>query len=109
MSCTWYRAQSGLILLINSSTPLRQVDGGYAFVGLTDNTLIGARDRLGIRPLIIGKKDGTYFLASETCALDIIDAEVFREVEPGEVVIISESGIEFVRAFPRSSLPPLHI
>lgn len=79
---------------------LRQIDGGYAFVGLTDKTLIGARDRLGIRPLVIGKKDNTYFLASETCALDIIDAEVFREVEPGEVVIISESGIEFVRAFP---------
>lgn len=79
---------------------LRQIDGGFAFVGLTNKKLIGARDRLGIRPLIIGKKDDMYFLASETCALDMIDAEVFREVEPGEVVIITESGIEFIRAFP---------
>ena len=79
---------------------IRQIDGGYAFVGLTNKKLIGARDRLGIRPLIIGKKDGMYLLASETCALDMIDAEVFREVEPGEVVVITESGIEFIRAFP---------
>ncbi len=79
---------------------LRQVDGGFAFVGLTNKKLIGARDRLGIRPLIVGKKDDTYFLASETCALDMIEAEVFRELEPGEVVIINESGIEFIRAFP---------
>lgn len=83
---------------------LRRIDGGFAFVGLTNKKLIGARDRLGIRPLIIGKKDDTYILASETCALDMIDAEVFREVEPGEVVIINESGIEFIRAFPK--VPP---
>ena len=80
---------------------LRKVDGGFAFVGLTNKELIGARDRLGIRPLIIGKKDDMYFLASETCALDMIDAEVFREEEPGEIVIINESGIEFIRAFPK--------
>ncbi|PHR91021.1 MAG: amidophosphoribosyltransferase [Robiginitomaculum sp.] len=85
---------------------LRQIDGGFAFVGLTNKKLIGARDRLGIRPLIIGKKDGMYLLASETCALDMIDAEVFREVEPGEVVIITESGIEFVRAFPETPARP---
>jgi amidophosphoribosyltransferase len=80
---------------------LRKVDGGFAFVGLTNKELIGARDRLGIRPLIIGIKDDTYILASETCALDMIDAKVFREVEPGEVVVINESGIEFIRAFPK--------
>ncbi|NNC36523.1 MAG: amidophosphoribosyltransferase [Hyphomonadaceae bacterium] len=80
---------------------LRKIDGGFAFVGLTNKELIGARDRQGIRPLIIGKKDDTYMLASETCALDMIDAEVFREVEPGEVVVINESGIEFIRAFPK--------
>ncbi|PHR54489.1 MAG: amidophosphoribosyltransferase [Robiginitomaculum sp.] len=79
---------------------IRQVDGGFAFIGLTNKTLIGARDRLGIRPLVIGKKDNMYVLASETCALDMIDAEFFREVEPGEVVIIHEGGIEFIRAFP---------
>jgi amidophosphoribosyltransferase len=83
---------------------LRKIDGGFAFVGLTNKELIGARDRQGIRPLIIGKKDDTYILASETCALDMIDAEIFREVEPGEVVVINEKGIKFFRAFPK--VPP---
>jgi len=83
---------------------IRQIDGGFAFVGLTNKKLIGARDRLGIRPLIVGKKDGMYLLSSETCALDMIDAEIFRELEPGEVVVITESGIEFIRAFPK--IPP---
>ena len=83
---------------------LRKIEGGFSFVGLTNKELIGARDRQGIRPLIIGKKDDMYFLASETCALDMIDAEIFREVEPGEIVIINESGIEFIRAFPE--VPP---
>lgn len=83
---------------------LREIEGGFAFVGLTNNTLFGARDRQGIRPLVIGKKDNTYMLASETCALDMIDAEFQREVEPGEIVIITEEGIESVRAFPE--VPP---
>jgi amidophosphoribosyltransferase len=85
---------------------LRQIDGGFAFVGITNKKLIGARDRHGIRPLIIGKKDGAYFLASETCALDMIEAEVFRELEPGEVVVITESGIDFIRAFPKTPHRP---
>ncbi len=85
---------------------LRQIDGGFSFVGLTNKKLIGARDRLGIRPLVIGKKDGAYLLASETCALDMIDAEFFREVEPGEVVVITKSGIEFIRAFPKTPQRP---
>jgi len=80
---------------------LRQIDGGFAFVGVTNKKLIGARDRLGIRPLVIGKKGGAYILASETCALDIIDAELVRELEPGEVVVITKDGIEFIRAFPK--------
>ncbi len=83
---------------------LRQVDGGFAFVGLTNKKLVGARDRLGIRPLVIGKKGGAYILASETCALDMIDAEFVRELEPGEVVVITKDGIEFIRAFPK--IPP---
>ncbi len=80
---------------------LRQIDGGFAFVGVTNKKLIGARDRLGIRPLVIGKKGDAYILASETCALDIIDAELVRELEPGEVVVITKDGIEFIRAFPK--------
>ncbi len=79
---------------------LRQIDGGYAFVGLTDNTLIGARDRLGIRPLLLGRLGDSYVLASETCAFDMIDAEFIREVEPGEVVAINADGIRSFRAFP---------
>jgi amidophosphoribosyltransferase len=95
-------ARSKRVSFVNKlKDALRRIDGGFAFVGLSNKELIGARDRLGIRPLIIGKKDDTYMLASETCALDMIDAEVFREVEPGEMVIISESGIEFTRAFPK--------
>ncbi len=79
---------------------LRQIDGGFAFVGLTQNSLIGARDRLGIRPLLIGRLGESYLLASETCALDMISAEFIREVEPGEVVVINSDGIRSFRAYP---------
>lgn len=80
---------------------LRQIDGGFAFVGLSDDQLIGARDRLGIRPLLIGRLGQSYLLASETCALDMIDAEFIREVDPGEVVVINEDGIRSFRAYPQ--------
>ena len=79
---------------------LRQIDGGFAFVGLTQNSLIGARDRLGIRPLLIGRLGESYLLASETCALDMISAEFIREVDPGEVVVINADGIRSFRAYP---------
>ena len=79
---------------------LRQIDGGFAFVGLTQDSLIGARDRLGIRPLLIGRLGESYLLASETCALDMISAEFIREVDPGEVVVINADGIRSFRAYP---------
>ena len=79
---------------------IRQVEGGYAFVGMTNKKLIGARDPLGIRPLVLGELDGAPILTSETCALDIIGAKFIREVENGEVVIISETGIESHKPFP---------
>ncbi len=85
---------------------LGQIEGGYAFVGLTDKELIGARDRRGIRPLVIGIKDGKYFLASETCALDMIDAKLVREVEPGEIVIIDKDGMRFKNPFPAAHSRP---
>ncbi|MGL4286333.1 MAG: amidophosphoribosyltransferase [Phreatobacter sp.] len=85
---------------------LGQVEGGYAFVGMTNKKLIGARDPLGIRPLVIGELDGKYILTSETCALDIIGARFVREVANGEVVIISDQGLESIRPFPQRKLRP---
>jgi amidophosphoribosyltransferase len=73
---------------------LRQLEGAYAFVGLTNKKLVGARDPLGIRPLVIGTLDGCPILASETCALDIIGARFVRDLKPGELVIIDGNGIE---------------
>jgi amidophosphoribosyltransferase len=79
---------------------LRQIEGGYALVSLTNDKLIGARDPLGIRPLVLGELDGHYILASETCALDIIGARFVRDIENGEVVVISDEGIESHKPFP---------
>ena len=72
-------------------------------MALTNKKLIGARDPLGIRPLVLGELDGRYILASETCALDIIGARFVRDIENGEVVVISEDGIEVRSASRRSS------
>ncbi len=82
---------------------LKKVEGAYSLVALTHNMLIGARDPYGVRPLIIGKIDGSYVIASETCALDIIGAKFEREVEPGEIVIISEKGIQSIKPFIKTS------
>ena len=79
---------------------LFQIEGAYALVVLTNKKLIGARDPLGIRPLVIGQLDGAYILASETCALDIIGASFVREVENGEIVVITEDGLESHKPFP---------
>jgi amidophosphoribosyltransferase len=79
---------------------LRQLEGAYAFVGLTNKKLVGARDPLGIRPLVIGKLDGCPILASETCALDIIGAQYVRDVENGEVVVFDEDGFQSHKPFP---------
>ena len=73
---------------------LSQVEGAYSLVALTDKRLIGARDPFGVRPLVLGELDGAPILASETCALDIIGATYVRDVEPGEVVVITQEGIE---------------
>ena len=73
---------------------LKQVEGAYSLVALTSKKLIGVRDPWGVRPLVLGKLDGAQILASETCALDIIGAEFVRDVEPGEMVVITKDGIE---------------
>src|SRR5262249_55452705 len=81
---------------------LRQIEGAYSFVCLTNNTVIGARDPLGVRPLVLGKLDKAWILCSETCALDIIGAEFVRDVDPGEVVILSHGGgIRSLKPFPK--------
>ena len=79
---------------------MRQIEGAYALVCLTNEMLIGARDPVGIRPLVIGRLDDSYILASETCALDIVGATFVREVENGEVVVITKEGLESHRPFP---------
>ncbi len=73
---------------------LGRVRGAYSLVLLTNSFLIAARDPQGFRPLWLGKKDGASLVASETCAFDMVDAEAVREIEPGEVLIISSKGIK---------------
>lgn len=85
---------------------IRQVEGSYALVCLTNEMMIGARDPVGIRPLVIGRIGSSYVLASETCALDMVGAEFLREVENGEVVVITDDGLESHRPFPRRPARP---
>ena len=77
-----------------------QIQGGYSLVMLAQNKLIGVRDPLGIRPLVIGKLKNSFVLASETCALDIIGARFLREVENGEIVVIENDGLRSIKPFP---------
>ena len=67
---------------------------------LAQNKLIGVRDPLGIRPLVIGKIKNSYVLSSETCALDIIGAKFMREVENGEIVVIENNELQSIKPFP---------
>jgi len=84
---------------------LRRVEGAFSVIAITRSKMIGVRDPLGVRPLVLGKVGDVWVLSSETCALDIVGAELVREVEPGEMVIVSEKGVEsqfpFGRAKPR--------
>jgi amidophosphoribosyltransferase len=72
---------------------LRQIEGAYSLVILSEQEMIGVRDPFGFRPLSLGRLDGAYVLSSETCAFDLIHAEFIRDIEPGEVVIITQDGI----------------
>ena len=85
---------------------LMQISGAWALVVLTNKKLIGARDPYGIRPLVLGELDGAKILASETCALDIIGAKFIREIEPGEVIVITEDGEESIKPFPNARARP---
>ena len=85
---------------------LNQIKGAYSLVILTNKKLIGVRDPYGIRPLVLGEKDGSPVLASETCALDMIGAKYKRDVENGEIIIITESGMESIKPFEKVSERP---
>src|SRR5204863_4761243 len=85
---------------------LQQIEGGYALVALTNKKLIGVRDPLGIRPLVLGDLDGKPVLASETCALDIIGARFVRDIEHGELVVIDADGVTSTRPFPAKQARP---
>ena len=82
---------------------LRQIEGAYSLVAATPKSVIGVRDPLGIRPLCLGKLDQAWILASESCALDIIGAEFVRDVEPGEIVVLSAEGIRSIKPFARKA------
>ena len=88
---------------------LRAIEGAYSLVSLTNKKLIGARDPLGIRPLVLGELDGCPILASETCALDIIGAKYVRDVEPGEIVVFDERRRAKPQAVPADAAAALHL
>ncbi len=75
---------------------LRKIKGAYSLVMLNQYALMGARDPHGFRPLVLGKVDNSYVLASETCALDLVGAKYIREIEPGELVLINDEGIRSI-------------
>ena len=78
---------------------LNQIKGAYSLVILTNKKLIGVKDPYGIRPLVLGEKNGFHVLASETCALDMIGAKYIRDIENGEIVVITDEGVESVKPF----------
>ena len=85
---------------------LFQIQGGYSIVLMTNKKLVGVRDPLGIRPLVIGKLKDSYILASETCALDIVGANFIREVENGEIITIENKTLKSIKPFPKQKPRP---
>jgi len=83
---------------------LRRVEGAFSIVAMTQTQLIGVRDPLGVRPLVLGKLGDGWVLSSETCALDITGAEFVREIHPGEMVVITAQGVE--SSYPFRPAPP---
>jgi len=88
----------------NVLAALRRIQGAFSLIIMSERELIAVRDPFGWRPLALGKLDGGYVVASETCAFDLIHAEFIREIEPGEVLIINEQGFRSERPFPDSAL-----
>jgi len=82
---------------------LSQVKGASSFVLMSENELIAARDPQGFRPLCLGKLDGAYIVASESCVMDLVEAEFIREIEPGELILINQFGIKSFYPFPKTA------
>jgi len=85
---------------------IAQVRGAYSLVLLTKNRMIAARDPHGFRPLVLGRLGDAYIVCSETCALDLLDATYVRDVEPGEIVVVSDGGLRSIKPFP--DMPKAH-
>src|SRR5688572_1707308 len=85
---------------------IAQVRGAYSLVLLTKNRMIAARDPHGFRPLVLGRLGDAYIVCSETCALDLLDATYIRDVEPGEIVVVSDGGLRSIKPFP--DMPKAH-
>ena len=83
---------------------LQRVQGAYCLLFLTETRMVAARDPNGFRPLCLGKQGSSYVVASETCALDLIEAEFIREIEPGEIVVIDNDGVQSF--FPLKKVQP---
>lgn len=79
---------------------LRRIEGSYALAVLLENSLVAARDPYGFKPLVLGEREGTYYVASESCALDIVGATLLRDVEPGEIVVVNGKGVKSLRVRP---------
>jgi amidophosphoribosyltransferase len=79
---------------------MSQIEGAYSCVLMTQDQLVAFRDPNGFRPLCLGKLDQGYIVASETCALDLIDAQYLRDIEPGEILIIDKGGLKTLKPFP---------
>jgi amidophosphoribosyltransferase len=82
---------------------LQQIEGAYSLVALSQEAVIGVRDPLGVRPLVVGRLADSWIVTSESCALDIIGADFVRDVEPGEIVIIDADGLHSVKPFTRKA------
>ena len=78
---------------------ITQISGSFSLLILREKEMIAARDPFGVRPLSLGMKDGAYVIASETCAFDLIGATYIRDIEPGEILIINEQGLESLKIF----------
>lgn len=88
------------------ASAMRKINGAYSLIVMSPRKLIGVRDPMGFRPLCIGRRGSAYILASESCALDAVEAEFLRDVAPGEIVTITEGGI--FSQFPPEKMPAAH-